>query len=227
MTLPWILIPFAALSAVLTLWVQRDWQPVGNDALVREAFRDRRGSAQIGSAMVPMAACDLGAKLKKQTESTGLPRPARRARVPADGQAEMAAAMESTEARTESPATSSHAQGQSGGSTPPRRTTRPLPRRYLTRGHDRPYDRGMNTTTNIAANISTGGCLPFATDGIAVGTTVVVGRHLTSGQQGLIATYLGHTLDGYVVVRVHGAGVEEWLPSQMRTFASVVAEAAA
>jgi hypothetical protein len=78
MTLLWILIPYAALGAVLTLWVQRDWQPVGDDGFARRASRNRGGSDQTGSAMVPMAACMLGATLKKQTESTGL-RPARAA----------------------------------------------------------------------------------------------------------------------------------------------------
>ena len=70
MTLLWILIPYAALGAVLTLCVRRDWQPVEYAA----ACFDRRGSNQTGSAMVPTAACTLGATLKKQTESTGIPR---------------------------------------------------------------------------------------------------------------------------------------------------------
>lgn len=92
------------------------------------------------------------------------------------------------------------------------------------------------TNSQIAADIGQGGVLPFPTDGIAPGAMVVVGRSPKggAGNLGQLGTYLGHTLDGYVVVRIHGSnvdhghpagvGVEEWLPSQMRSFDSVVAE---
>lgn len=73
-------------------------------------------------------------------------------------------------------------------------------------------------------------------DSIAPGATVIVGRSPKggAGNVGILATYLGRTTDGYVVVRIHGSttdwghpagvGVEEWLPEQMRSFDSVVAE---
>lgn len=71
---------------------------------------------------------------------------------------------------------------------------------------------------NTAANISAGTCFPFALEGIAPGTTVIVGHAPTACGTEATGTYLGHTLDGLAVIRIDGltvdlgagVGIEEW-----------------
>lgn len=89
----------------------------------------------------------------------------------------------------------------------------------------------MNTTQNIntATNISAGTFFPFSLEGIAPGTTVIVGRSANAGNLGDVATYLGITLDGLAVVRFEGItvdlgagpGVEEWPATMVESLQAV------
>jgi len=113
------------------------------------------------------------------------------------------------------------------------------------RGNVRPFSRttplrqpdsiailsNMTTTTNtnLAAALGAGTCWAGDLAGFTPGEAVIVGRSAKAGTLGTMATYLGHTLDGYAVVRIDGCtvdmgagpGVEEWLPEQLASLAVV------
>lgn len=85
----------------------------------------------------------------------------------------------------------------------------------------------METNTNLAAELGAGTCWTAEIGGFIPGESVIVGRSANAGTLGTLATYLGHTLDGYAVVQIDGCtvdmgagpGVEEWLPGQLTSLA--------